>query len=510
MERTLYRWFADSAARHGGRVALEVGGDRHTYAELDALSLRLAAEVARACGGPPSRVGLYAAHGVLAYAGYLAVQRLGATVVPLNPAAPPARNRAVAAAAGLDLVLADGPPPPGALPAATPVVRADRARGGPPVAPGSGPEDLDAAAYVLFTSGSTGVPKGVPVRHRSVDAYLSHVIPRYGLGPGCRLSQTFDLTFDLSVFDMFAAWGSGATLVVPGPYDLLKPVAYVTRERLTHWFSVPSVVSLAMRLRRLTPGAMPSLRWSLFCGEPLTLRQAEAWRAAAPGSVLENLYGPTEVTISCTQYRLPADPAAWPRTPNGTVPIGLPYPGVEHVVLDASGRPVEGGAAGELCLRGVQRFPGYTDPGVNAGRFAHPDGSPAAPSPGKPCVPPELWYRTGDRVAWHDGLLVHLGRLDQQVKISGHRVELGEVEAALRGQPGVHEAVVLALPGADGEPRLVAACTGAGLEPPALVRGVAGVLPGYMVPRSVTVLDALPLNANGKIDRRATAAALAL
>ncbi|MEW9555555.1 amino acid adenylation domain-containing protein [Nonomuraea sp. NPDC050783] len=504
MPRTLYRWFADSAARHSDRIALEAGGGRHSYAELDALSRRLAAEIAGACGGPPARVGLYAARGLFAFAGYLAVQRLGATAVPLNPAAPDARNRAVAAAAALDLVLADAALPPCVLPAATLSVRLDRLDAGPRGVPDTGDADLDAPAYVLFTSGSTGVPKGVPVRHRSVDAYLSHVVPRYGLGPGCRLSQTFDLTFDLSVFDMFAAWGGGATLVVPGPYDLLKPATFVARERLTHWFSVPSVVSLAARRRRLAPGSMPSLRWSLFCGEPLTLEQARAWRAAAPGGVLENLYGPTEVTISCTQYRLPAEPERWPETANGTVPIGLPYPGVEHLVLDGAGRPA---AEGELCLRGVQRFPGYTDPEENAGRFARSDGTPAEP-PEDGRVPPELWYRTGDRVAWRDGLLVHLGRLDQQVKISGHRVELGEVEAALRGRPGVHEAVVLAVPDADGEPRLAAACTGTGLDPAALARGVAEVLPGYMVPRSITLLDALPLNANGKVDRRATAAAL--
>ncbi|KAB8190935.1 amino acid adenylation domain-containing protein [Nonomuraea phyllanthi] len=505
MERTLYQWFADSAARHGGRVALEVGGGRHTYAELDALSRRLAAEIVAACGEPPGRVGLYAARSVLAYAGYLAVQRLGATVVPLNPAAPDARNRAIAKAAGLDLVLADAALRPPVLPAATLALRLDRLDEPPRGMPDTLAARPDDLAYVLFTSGSTGVPKGVPLRHRSVDAYLRHVIPRYELGPGCRLSQTFDLTFDLSVFDMFAAWGSGATLVVPGAYDLVKPVAFVNRERLTHWFSVPSVVSLAMRLRRLAPGSMPSLRWSLFCGEPLTLRQARAWALAAPGSVLENLYGPTELTISCAEYRLPADRDRWPRTANGTVPIGLPYPGVEHLVLDGEGRPA---GEGELCLRGVQRFPGYADPGVNEGRFVRFDGQVAAPPRTGDGVPPELWYRTGDRVAWRDGLLVHLGRLDQQVKISGHRVELGEVEAALRDQPGVHEAVVLAVPGEDGEPALEAACTGAGLDPVALLKGVAALLPGYMVPRSVTLLDELPLNANGKVDRRATAAAL--
>ncbi|MBP2707935.1 amino acid adenylation domain-containing protein [Microbispora sp. RL4-1S] len=519
MARTLYQWFADSAARFGDEPALEVGGDALTYAELDACAARLASAIARACGGPPRRVALYASRDVLAYAGYLAVQRLGAAAVPLNPAMPDARNRAVAEAARPDIVVAGtGGPVPSGLCAPVlrvdPVLRADPvlldpvphgsgdASGGPgPVA--ADPDDL---AYVLFTSGSTGVPKGVPLRHRGVDAYLSHVIPRYELGPGCRVSQTFDLTFDLSVFDMFAAWGSGAALVVPRGYDLLKPVSFVARERLTHWFSVPSVISMATRLRRLTPGSMPSLRWSLFCGEPLTLRQAEAWRRAAPAAVLENLYGPTEMTISCTQYRLPEDPAAWPATPNGTVPIGLPYPGVEHVVLDGDGEPAE---EGELCLRGPQRFPGYTDPRDNEGRFAGDPGLSPDPAIGAgPAVPPELWYRTGDRVAWRDGVLVHLGRLDQQVKISGHRVELGEVEAVLRGLPGVEEAVVLALPGEDGEPELRAACTGSCLDGVTLAKGVAEVLPGYMVPRTVTSLERLPLNANGKIDRRAVATAL--
>ncbi|MEU4549606.1 AMP-binding protein [Nonomuraea dietziae] len=506
MARTLYQWFAGSAARHADRVALEVGGERYTYTELETMSGCLAARIAATCDRPPARVGLHAGRGVLAYAGYLAIQRLGAAAVPLNPAAPAARNRLVAASARLDLVLSDAthePPdlaePSGPGPRALRVGQ-DALRSAPRTAAALREAGADDLAYVLFTSGSTGVPKGVPVRHRSVDAYLRHVIPRYELGPGSRVSQTFDLTFDLSVFDLFATWGSGSTLVVPGRYDLLKPVAFAARERLTHWFSVPSVVSVAMRLRRLTPAAMPSLRWSLFCGEPLTLRQADAWRVAAPGSVLENLYGPTELTLSCTEYRLPADRSRWPETVNGTVPIGLPYPGVEHLVLDGDGRPAE---EGELCLRGVQRFPGYTDPAVNAGRFAAFDGGAAVPAGTGDTAAPELWYRTGDRVAWRDGLLVHLGRLDQQVKISGHRVELGEVECALRGQPGVREAIVLAVPGPDGEAELAAACTGAGLDAKALVKGVTQVLPGYMVPRSVTVLAELPLNANGKVDRRA-------
>src|SRR5262249_18187281 len=151
----------------------------------------------------------------------------------------------------------------------------------------------------------------------------------------------------------------------------------------------------------------------------LTLDQARAWAAAAPASAVENLYGPTELTITCTAYRLPGDVERWPRTPNGTVPIGRPLPHPQAMVT----------AGGQLGVRGPQRFDGYLEPNDDEGRFV------------------DDWYRTGDRVAWHDGELVHLGRTDEQVKIGGHRIEPGEVECALREHPAVDEAAVLAIAG---------------------------------------------------------------
>ncbi|MCK1814536.1 amino acid adenylation domain-containing protein [Streptomyces sp. XM4011] len=510
--RTLHDWFSASVAAHGEATALEVAGRRLSYAALDALAGRLAAHLVTAHGAPPRRVGLLASRSVTAYAGYLAVQRLGGTVVPLGPGFPMARNAAITAGAGLDLVISDGlVPDTGALPA--PVLRLDGVaqedaaedRAAVPPAAGSDP---DALAYILFTSGSTGRPKGVPIPHRNVSAYLRHVIPRYGLGPGARVSQTFDLTFDPSVYDMFAAWGSGAALVVPGAADLLAPVRFVNRARITHWNSVPSVISIARRLRGLTPGSMPTLRWSLFCGEALPLEHALAWREAAPGSVLENIYGPTEMTVTWTEYRLPASPEDWPRPANGTVPIGRPYPGQEHAVLDASGRPA---ADGELCVRGSQRFPGYLDPAENAGRFYTYEpgsGRPARLYEGTGPLTAGHWYRTGDRVSELDGQLVHRGRTDHQLKIRGYRVELGEIESVLRQQPGVREAIVVAVRGRDGEVELAAACTGAERDGGELAAAVAERLPRYMVPRTVTVLPELPLNANGKVDRAVLAASL--
>ncbi|MFI9569257.1 amino acid adenylation domain-containing protein [Streptomyces rishiriensis] len=507
---TMYDWFAASAAEHGDRrTALEVAGEHLTYAELDATARRLAAALLAAHGGLPSRVGLLAARSTAAYAGYLAAQRLGAAVVPLNPAFPPARNATIAREAGLDLVIAEeGAPGRAGLPVPAVVLSAERMRAlrsGPvPELPAcaAGPDDL---AYILFTSGSTGRPKGVPIAHRNVSAYLSHVIARYELGPGARVSQTFDLTFDPSVYDMFGAWGGGATLVVPGKEDLLSPVRFVNRHAITHWNSVPSVASIARRLRALKPGAMPTLRWSLFCGEALMLSHARAWQAAAPGSVLENLYGPTEMTVTWTQFRLPADAGDRPRPANGTVPIGTPYPGQEHLVIGEDGRPA---LDGELCVRGSQRFPGYLDPAHDIGRFLSFDGERAVPYDGSQPLSAAHWYRTGDRVTTLDGALVHLGRLDHQLKIRGYRVELGEIESALLAQSGVTEAAAVALHGPDGDIELAAVYTGSARDAGALLEGLRERLPAYMVPAVLTALDALPLNANGKVDRTALTALL--
>jgi amino acid adenylation domain-containing protein len=493
--RALYERFAQTVARHPGLTALEMADEALSYASLADRAAHLAARLSGATSARPlRRIGILANRSVAAYAGYLATLRLGATAVPLGPDWPPERLAVIADQAGLDLVLTDGAAP--MLPAPTMHVDASAATGGAVLGAAADhaalrPAHPDDVAYILFTSGTTGTPKGVPILHGNVSALLDYVIPRYGLGPDCRVSQTFDLTFDLSVWDMFSAWGSGATLVVPTRNELVRPARFIARQRLTHWFSVPSLIDYADRLRDLSPGGLPGLRWSGFCGEQLTLAQARLWQSAAPGSVLENLYGPTELTLVCMEYRLPRDPAHWPRTANGTVPIGTLYPHLEALVLD-----------GELCVRGSQRFPGYLRPADNAGRFVLPGGAvhETHDPPG-----PDLFYRTGDRVgpvSAADPDLVHLGRIDQQVKISGYRIELAEVEAALRTLPGITQAVVVARPGRGRDLALQAFYTGQPQDQMALRTGLSG-LPRYMVPSGFTHLDSLPVNPNGKVDRLA-------
>ncbi|MBI3217270.1 MAG: AMP-binding protein [Mycobacterium sp.] len=499
MPRSLHRRFADAVQQHPDRIALEIGPTTLTYRELDDFAGRIAKSVADEVGTDRPRLALHVTREVSTYAAYLAVLRLGGTVVPVNPTAPPGRNRNIVLAADARAVLTSkaidfelGAPQHVIAPAATSA----------PARPDADPGEL---AYILFTSGSTGAPKGVPISHGNVDAYLERVCARYGLQPGMRASQTFDLTFDLSVFDMFATWSTGATLVVPLRSQLLAPVQFARDRRLTHWFSVPSVISYAHRLRSLTPASLPELRWSLFCGEPLTIQQAQWWNTAAPSSTIENLYGPTELTISCAEYRLPRQPDDWPRTANGTVPVGTIYPHLEHRVIDHDGHTT---TDGELVVRGSQRFGGYTNPGDDDGRFSHSVEDRLVPNSRGTRPAPQDWYHTGDRVTEIDGQLIHLGRLDHQVKIRGYRIELGEIEAALRGQPGVHDAIVVATPAGD-EQVLDAACTGTDLDDAALLRALRTTLPRYMVPRRVVVLDSLPLNANGKIDRSAIARTLA-
>jgi amino acid adenylation domain-containing protein len=508
--RTVYEWLAGTVKRHPDEPALEVDGTSLTYRELERAALALAERVVREHGRAPRRVGLLAARSLVAYAAYLAALRLGAAVVPLNPQYPAQRIRTIIASAEVDLVLADDP-------AAARLTVPDELASGPALLALEGGDladrdgdDLppcqagaDDVALIAFTSGSTGRPKGVPERHRNISAYVAYNIAAYGLGPGCRTSQTFDLTFDSSLFDLFVTWGSGATLVVPERTELLSPVDYVANRRLTHWFSVPSVVSVADQLGNLPSGRIVTLRHSLFIGEQLTRRLAETWLHVAPGTVVENVYGPTELTVSCSRYGLPPDPDRWPSTSNDTVPIGPVYPHLEQVLIDGDGRVTAD--EGELCVRGPQRFDGYLDPADNAGRFVRVEGDRAEVYNGRGELTPAHWYRTGDRARVEHGELVHLGRLDHQVKVRGYRVELGEVETALRRYPELHEVVVVATRIA-GETELLAAYTGEPVPPARLMHWLRERLPVHMVPRRFHHLPALPRNPNGKVDRLQLAA----
>jgi amino acid adenylation domain-containing protein len=354
----------------------------------------------------------------------------------------------------------------------------------------AGPSSI---AYLLFTSGSTGVPKGVPIRHSSAMSYFSYMLDRYGLSEEDRFSQTFDMTFDLSVHDMFLCWGVGGCLCPLSQTALLAPAKFVRDRKLTVWFSVPSVGMVMHRLRQLTPGAFPDLRVSLFCGEALSASLAAEWQGAAPQSIVENLYGPTEATIAISHYRWSLGDEDR-QFVNGVVPIGTIFPSQRGCIRDAGGHVAPVGITGELCLGGSQLTPGYwNNPEQTAKAFIN------IPNTGE-----DRWYRTGDLARFsEDGILVYLGRVDNQVQVMGYRVELQEVEHALREAVGTEMAVAVPWPPDGGRADAIyGVCSGGAITDAETVRQrCAAKLPHYMVPSDVFWVPDMPVNANGKIDR---------
>ena len=502
------------------RPALEAGGEALSYGELFDRAASLAATLDSQGGkaeGPPLTA-VFTSRSATAFAGVLAALLRGHGYVPLNRAFPADRTRTMLSRSGCRALIVDraseeqlGTVLDGIEDELLVVLPERRSThdlaerwkrhrfiGSDGLVPRErwAPVDVDpdALAYLLFTSGSTGVPKGVAVSHGNVGRYVDFVTGHLKLTPQDRLSQTFDLTFDLSAGDIFAAWESGACLCCPSEKALINPGRLINDAGLTVWFSVPSTAVFMKRLGALKAGAYPRLRISLFCGEAFPIEIAAAWAAAAPHSVVENFYGPTELTIACTHYRW--DPVRSPEEAAlGLVPIGSPFPGMRSLVVDDALREVDPGGEGELLMAGPQLSLGYwNDPDQTAASFVHPPGMS------------QLFYRTGDRVRRPrgDGPLLFLGRIDNQIKVLGHRVELGEVEAVVREESGIDGVIAL------GWPRN-AGCAGGvevflqaeGPAQPDLLKRVARRLPAYMVPRRFHFLPAFPLNANGKFDRKA-------
>jgi amino acid adenylation domain-containing protein len=351
--------------------------------------------------------------------------------------------------------------------------------------------DLGSLAYVLFTSGSTGAPKGVMISHENLNAYIGNISSMYSTCPKDRFSQVHDFTFDPSAHDMFCSWSSGATLCPVPKASLIGPGKFISEKQITVWYSVPSVAALMARLKMLAPGAFPSIRVSLFCGEPLPAASASAWQRAAPSSIVENLYGPTEATVSTTRYTWRTDDSPT-ECENGIVPIGRPFVDQKAMVADENGRPVGPGQAGELWLSGTQLSPGYwNNLEETAERFVTTSGQ-------------ERWYRTGDLAEWRGDCLYFLGRMDSQVKIRGYRVELQEIEFQLKNLLGNHDLVAIPWPLKNGTAEGVIVFVAARQETDTRVaiEQCRTILPEYMVPQQIINIAELPMNANGKVDRR--------
>lgn len=517
--RTLQTGFLRSCELFADREALVVNCESLTYADLYERSAQLAATLQKHVPDEmPPLTGLLVYRTATAFAGVLAALMRGHGYVPLNPNFPTCRLTTILQTTGCRGLVVDEPGEEqlAALLAAAPhamVLLLPHRQSVSDLAeawPGHtflGSSELlasddwqpievqpDAIAYLLFTSGSTGQPKGVMVSHRNAVHFIDVMVARYEISEHDRLSQMFEMVFDVSVFDMFAAWERGACVCVPTRADRLTPARYINEAKITIWFSVPSTGLLMKKLRMLEPGLYPTLRFSLFIGEALPAEIAEAWSHAAPNSIVENLYGPTELTVACTLYRW--DPECSPEEcEHGTVPIGHAFQNLSTLVVDQDLCEVPSGETGELLMAGPQVTLGYwQDPERTAVAFVVP--------PGKDAV----YYRTGDlvRKPLNDGPITFLGRIDNQIQIHGYRVELGEVESSLREAAGVGSAIAVGWPVSPGGAEGIVAFLETTTADTTAVRAVLKArLPDYMVPREIRLIPQFPLNTNGKVDRKA-------
>ena len=508
--------FERQASAAPERVALQLQTATGTFASLRYGELnRLANGIAHAlCAegvGPGMRIGLVAGRGFAQIAAMLAILKVGAAYVPLDVNQPAERLLFQIRDSGLSRILVEPAlrarmpawPADAPAPALMPLVLPDHADGDtgtgpdvsvrpPSVCPGA--VHPDSVAYVMYTSGSTGMPKGVEVQHQGISRLVQQ--PNYAqFGTATRMLQFAPFTFDASTLEIWGTLCNGGTLV-QAPDGLLSLQALAqfiaAGEINTAWFTA----ALFNRLVDEVPGALSGLGQVLSGGEAMSLAHARRALSHNPQLVLINGYGPTECTTFAACARVDAATLA-AAAETGAIPLGRPVNATSCHVLDADLMRVAPGAVGELYLGGDGLAQAYLNqPALTAERFvASPFGHAG-----------ERLYRTGDLVRWNEqGQLEYLGRVDAQVKVRGFRIELGEVEAQLLKQPGVREAVVVARETAQGTQLAGYASSHAGqkLDGSVLRQSLKAVLPDYMVPSVIMVLEALPLNANGKIDRKA-------
>ena len=513
----LHHSIDEAAQREPEREAFRFAGKGLTYAELVARAGRLACLLVEQGARSGDRIGVYMNKCLELPVAIYGILKAGAAYVPIDPTAPPGRvqfiledcgvrqlitapsharkaARVAAGAPGLEQVIgAAGPAGDGEGSAFVPWETVDATPAGDPRAR-LVEQDL---AYIMYTSGSTGVPKGLMHTHASGLAYARLSAREYDVQPEDRLGNHSPLHFDMSTFEYLTGPLCGATTVIIPEEVTLFPrslAELIEREKLTFWYSVPLALIQLLEHGGIEERDLSSLRWVLFGGEPFAAkhlaRLAELW----PQARFSNSYGPAEVN-QCTAYHIP--PGAIDR--DQPIPIGPVWPGAEGLVVDDDERRVTAGEPGELLIRAPTMMRGYwSRPDLNRRAFFRQALFPDFD---------KVFYRTGDLVRDRgDGNLLFLGRKDRLIKVRGYRVELDEVEAVLGTLPEVAEAAAVDLRDADDNVTIVAAVLprqGATASTTALRRGAAGRLSAYAVPSRIEIVDSLPRTASGKIDRKA-------
>ena len=518
MALTVAKHIFDKLAGYAGKVALRCDGRAISYSELNAKALRVAAAL-RESGANCETIGLVGQRTPSSYIGILGILYAGCNYVPINPKYSQQRLLAILRDAKVRFLVgdinslevlspvfsnSDMPPIEGVV---IPEGIAPRGKGWRDDAslgnltPLSSPTDAssDDLAYVMYTSGSTGAPKGVQVTNSNLLAFLHSMASIYRLEPGFHASQTFDFSFDPSVSDLFFTWANGGVLCVLPEMEQLSPQEYIRRERITFWNSVPAIAGFLYKMGHLVPGAFPDLAHSMFCGEQFPKYLADAWRKAAPNSSVENLYGPTEATIYISRHLYQVSEGSR-EFRNSIIPIGRPFPNHEFALVDEHQNRVPEGGEGEIVFKGPQITRGYlNDREKTDSVFVT---FPWDPDGGR-------WYRSGDLGFYNsDGALECIGRKDSQIKLAGRRIEIGEIEAVLGRYPKTAGAVVIPL---RDDNDVVTSCvafvtTALKKEDEIFIRqDSAKYLERAFFPKRIISIERFPLAPSGKIDRRALA-----
>ena len=476
--------FLAVAATHADRAAIVEGGTVTSYGAFETKVRHLAGIFATR---KAPRVLIALPQGAHSYATILAAGLAGGFHTPLNMAAPPAKLERIAKLLAPDFIVGGGSALD-VLRAAAPEAQVVDPAALPDGAPLAGRGMRHRLAYVLFTSGSTGLPKGVAVPRSALDHYVDWVSSTFDMRADDRVAQHPNLAFDISMTDIFAALCHGAALVpLCTNFDRMMPARFIAREKITVWNSTPSVVSLMMQANEVTTANFASLRLMNFCGEPLLREQLDAVFRARPDLAVQNTYGPTEATVSMTC--LPLDAVSYESQCGASVALGDAIAGME-VVLAGGAHADEG----EIVIIGPQLADGYWNDEVKTAAVFRTVVTPAGPQRG---------YWTGDWAERRDGKLFFKERIDFQVKVRGFRVELDEVAAAIRdcGWP-----VAVCFKRGDALAAAVEAMPERAFDESALRTALAQKIEPHAVPAAIVALPRMPRNDNDKLDRKAAAA----
>jgi len=521
MRSLLQHWATYQAERHPEAIALVLSEERMTYGQLEASSNRLARLLKAAGCKKGDRICFLMPKSPTAILSILGILKADGMHVPLDTSGPAPRLAKIIDSCEPRWILAAGP----TLDLLDELMREEKFRTSISIGwmdPGGAVgenfkamfsrEDLSAyssasldyqntpedPAHLLFTSGSTGIPKGVIITHSNVIHFVTWANKYFDMSSSDRISGHPPLHFDLSTFDLFGTLAAGAQLHLVPPELNLSPnrlAHFIRTSELTQWFSVPSVLNYMAKFDVVAFNDFPALKRILWCGEVFPTPALIYWMKRLPRVRFTNLYGPTETTVASSYYTVPR----CPEDERARIPIGTACEGEKLLVLDDELRPVSQGEVGNLYIRGVGLSPGYwRDPEKTRAVFlSNPHSSD----------PNDRIYKTGDLAKLgEDGLIYFLGRADSQVKSRGYRIELGEIEAALNALHVLEECAVVAID-TNGFEGTTLCCAyvplpGTRVVPVTLRKELSQILPNYMLPSRWMAFDRLPQNANGKIDRR--------